>query len=337
MIKIESKRMELPLVYFIQDKSELKDIPIGIPFFVGDESSLPYITQILEFEVLLNAAMRTGFPFNFRKILYENGFTDMMDFPYDHPLKMAMTTEKLVYDDLSKLEDEIKEFTKEEGYKLKDYIKDSSCVVDIEKLKALNVFPTWMTKLEDAIKTNIHNFATFNSNMYNKKLEGMYGSLEMTSPNKSLIIIDISGSIPKQVSSTVLVLSKNLAENFYADIMITGTHTILYPYEELHTLNIETIYEMGMNNECAEYRRLLFTDVRHYETVIGFGDNDCPLSEWQGTKAMTREEMHAKSRWTAKKLISFHTKNGTELASYLEGFPCSNVEYIQNWVCYLGN
>src|SRR5690606_10154781 len=109
--------------------------------------------------------------------------------------------------------------------------------------------PIWLDTIEEAVHTNIHNFAVFNSNMYNKKLEGMYGSLDLVSPDRNVIIIDISGSIPKGVSSTCLAMAKNLAETFYADLLITGSKSTIYPYETLTELNIDTIYdENGRDN-----------------------------------------------------------------------------------------
>jgi hypothetical protein len=43
---------------------------------------------------------------------------------------------------------------------------------------------------------------------------------------------------------------KNLAENFFADILITGSKTTLYDYAELDKLNIDTIYqENGTDND----------------------------------------------------------------------------------------
>jgi hypothetical protein len=129
---------------------------------------------------------------SFIKHLFKEDSFDVED--YDEELEIDMT--KPLY---------------EEDEAFRKYVRDSSCYVDISKLKDLKVFPVWLDKIEDAIATNIHNFAAFNANMYNKKLEGMYGALELTAPNRNLIIIDISGSIPKNVSSTCLSLAKKLS------------------------------------------------------------------------------------------------------------------------------
>lgn len=93
--------------------------------------------------------------------------------------------------------------------------------------------------------------------MYNKKLDGMYGEIDLVS-NRNLIIIDISGSIPKAISSTILVLCKNLAENFYADILITGSKSTLYYYENLHELILKPFYkENGIDNDQVWFRKLV--------------------------------------------------------------------------------
>lgn len=333
---IESSKMKLPPVYFIKDKSELKDIPIGIPFFLGDESIKPHIIRIMEYEVLFNAAMRTGYPFNFAKILKENGYSDLIHFGYQVTAYMEFMTEGLLEDYL-KYGDVTLPDAVEEGNALKKYIKDSSCYVDMEKLKQLKVFPVWLESIEEAIKTNIHNFAVFNPNMYNKKLEGMYGALELNAPNRNLIIIDISGSIPRQVSSTTLTLAKNLVETFYADLMITGSHTTLYPYEEMHRFNVDSAYEKnGMNNEAIEYRKLVTSDVKNYETVIAFGDNHSPLDNWgQRCKQIAKVDAQKLCKWNVKKLISFHTTSNTHTAGYADFFNPRETVIIKDWVKYL--
>ena len=203
---LESKKIKLPHVYFVTNKAEIKDIPIGIPFIFGEPKSEKYLVRILEYEVLYQAAIDSGYPFNFKKILEDNGFIDLEDFSYTYGTAPVIEMSSEGWADY--IEDpDFGMSLSEGGTQLKDYIKDSSCYVDINVLKNLNVFPIWLGEIEDAIHTNIHNFAVFNDNMYNKKLEGMYGGMEFTPPNRNLIIIDISGSIPKAVSSTCLALA----------------------------------------------------------------------------------------------------------------------------------
>ena len=331
---LQSKKLKLPHVYFITNREEIKDIPIGIPFIYGHWKDEKYLVRILEYEVLYQAAIKSGYSFNFKKILKDEGFTDIEDFNYTFgtaPI-IDFSSEGWDYD-----------VEVDKGYSLtkntklfKDYVRDSSAYVDVTKLKELNVFPIWLDTIEKAIDTNIHNFAVFNSNMYNKKLEGMFGGLELTSPGKNLIIIDISGSIPKAVSSTCLTLAKSLADSFYADLLITGSKSILYQYEEIHTLDIKTIYEMGMNNDQKYFKELLTSDERSYKTVIVFGDNDHPGFQWgSGDSQISDEDGKKLCKWKISHLISFHTKNTERLAGYARWFKAESEERIENWVKYL--
>lgn len=334
MIKLlESTKLTLPKVYFITNREEIKDLPIGVPFIYGDKKREPYLIRILEYEVLYLQALKSGYPFNFKQILKDNGFLDIEDFGYGDSVYMEFTTEGLINEDGT-----LNEFTKLEDSEesFKRYIKDSAVYVDVQKLKELNVFPIWLDTIEKAIHTNIHNFAVFNNNMYNKKLEGMYGGLELTSPNKNLIIIDISGSIPRGVSSTCLNLAKNLAETFYADLIITGSISTLYNYEEIYKLDVEKAYENGMNNDQAYFKKIVSEDERHYKTAIVFGDNDSPCNSWNsGDKQISIADGKKLCKWKVDKLISFHTKGTDHLAAYGTWFSPIEEERISEWVKYL--
>ena len=330
---LESKRFRLPKVFFITNREEIKDLPIGVPFIYGDAKREPYLIRMLEYEVLFQEAIRSGYPFNFKKILQDNGFLDLYDFGYGDSMYMEFTTEGLI-----DINGEIIEFTKlnDSVEQFKQFVKDSSVYVDVQKLKDLHVFPVWLDTIEKAIETNIHNFAVFNNNMYNKKLEGMYGGLDLVSPSKNLIIIDISGSIPRGVSSTCLNLAKSLSESFYADLIITGTISTLYPYEEIYKLDVEKAYENGMNNDQAYFKKIVSSDERHYKTAIVFGDNDEMGHSWNfSDKTISNEDGKKLCKWKIDSLISFHTKGDEHLAGYARWFSPLKIEKIKDWVKYL--
>ena len=330
---LESKRFRLPKVFFITNREEIKDLPIGVPFIYGDAKREPYLIRMLEYEVLFQEAIKSGYPFNFKKILQDNGFLDLYDFGYGNSMYMEFTTEGLI-----DINGEIIEFTKlnDSVEQFKQFVKDSSVYVDVQKLKDLHVFPVWLDTIEKAIETNIHNFAVFNNNMYNKKLEGMYGGLDLVSPSKNLIIIDISGSIPRGVSSTCLNLAKSLSESFYADLIITGTISTLYPYEEIYKLDVEKAYENGMNNDQAYFKKIVSSDERHYKTAIVFGDNDSPCHSWNfSDKKISIEDGKKLCKWKIDKLISFHTSGTAHLAAYGTWFSPLEEERIANWCKYL--
>jgi hypothetical protein len=335
MKKLESKKFRLPTIFLISDRSEIKEIPIGIPFIFADKEEEDSLIRLFEYEFLYQAAMKSGYPFNFRKILEDNGYNDLETFSYNDSVYMEFVTEGMIEEECDVETIELTKF-KKEGSLFQQFIKDNSVYVDIAKLKELNVFPVWLDKIEEAISTNIHNFAVFNNNMYNKKLEGMYGSLELTSPKRNLIIIDISGSIPRGVSSTCLSLAKNLCETFYADVLITGSKSILFNYENIHELNINTIYEIGMNNDQTYFKALLESEEKHYATAIVFGDNDYPGDRWQSARKYISDADGKKlCKWKIDHLISFHTKGIEHLAAYGRWFSPTSEERIKDWVKYL--
>jgi hypothetical protein len=334
---LKSEKLNIPKVYFISEKKELKDIPPGVPFIYADPKMEEYLIRLLEYEVLYQAAVKTGYPFNFKKILEDNGFTDCKRFWYHNPVYIEFFSKE--YSDETQMEEFV--LLKDQTTKFEDFVKDNSCYVNIEKLKDLNVFPVWLDKIEDAISTNIHNFAVYNNNMYNKKLEGMYGSLDLTSPPKNLIIIDISGSIPKAVSTTCLTLAKNLSESFYADILITGSKSTLYLYEELYTLDVKKVYDdNGMDNDQTYFKELVTGDKKVYKTCIVFGDNHSPCQSWNNeynkkTSTISIETGKEMCTWKIEKLISFHTGGTSYTAGYAAWFDPKETEKIEDWLTYL--
>jgi hypothetical protein len=338
---LESKKFKIPKVFLVTNSSEIKDIPLGVPFIYADEGSEEYLVRLLEYEVLYREALKSGYPFNFRKILEDNGYGDLKELYYNHPIYVDYKTEGTDCDvDLSELKQ-----VERPSDALKDFVIDNAAYVDIEVLKGLNVFPLWLDDIEKAVNTNIHNFATFNNNLYNKKLEGMYGGLEFNAPKRNLIIIDISGSIPKAVSSTCLTLAKNLSESFYSDILITGSKSTLYKYEELYKLNVENIYaENEMDNDQVWFKKLLTEQELEYKTAIVFGDNDSPCYNWNNTynkktRRISREDGKKLCKWKIDNLISLHTSpyetDKEKVAGYADWFTPKNTQYVKDWVKYL--
>lgn len=354
---LKSKKLSLPKVYFVSNRAEISEIPPGVPFIYGDEENEGYLIRILEYEVLYQQAIKSGYPFNFKQILKDNGFIDLIDWEHGDSTYMEYTSEGI--DTPGEKLTELKTINSSREL-LSEFIKDTTAYVDIDLLKGLNVFPVWLTTIEEAVHTNIHNFAMFNSNMYNKKLEGMYGGIDLVSPSKNLIIIDISGSIPRAVSSTCLTLAKNLAETFYADLVITGSKSTLYTYEELGNLDINSIYKSnGMNNDQVYFKQLVTEVERNYKTAIVFGDDDAPGRRWSVDEYLYKEgeildeprtisikEGKEFCKWKIEKLISFHTKNVSgkhsyynswegNVAGYADWFDVTEIEHIKNWVKYL--
>jgi hypothetical protein len=325
---LRSEKMEIPEIYLITDKSEIELLPIGVPFFYGDAEVEEHLIRLLEYEMLWKSAEMTGLPFKWELILEENGYS-CENFGWQDTVKLNYTTEGVDPDDI----DTFAEFDQP---KLSQYIKDNSCVVNMERLKELNIMPTFGMDIEAAVRTNLQAYQYYNPYMYNKKLGGMYGGNELVSPPRNLFIIDISASIPTACSSAVLVYAKNLAEACYADLVITSEKTTFYPYEEIHKLNIDNLYkENGRGQESVMFRKLVTSHRRVYKTCICFGDFHSPLDSWGSGRTLSREDGQNQCQWEIQELISFHTTSNDDTAGYADMFRPKTVQIVKDWVKYL--
>ena len=331
---LQSKKFKLPFLYFITDRNEIKDIPIGIPFIYGDEENKEHLIRVLEYEILYQKAISTGLPFDFRKILEDEGYDLRYDLGGFGTMYMDVRTEGGL---LSESDDDLQPISKN-STPFKEYVKDGTVHLNIQKIKDLNIIPVWVDNIEKAIETNIHNFSIFNPYMYNKKLEGVYGGMELSSSKRNLISYDISASIPNSIGTAFMILSKWMGETFYADIIITGKHTLFIPYEELHTLDIKEVYAThGNGQECREYRELITSSEKEYDTCIAFGDFHSISESWGWAKSIDREDGKKLCKWKIDKLISFNKDSNTEITGFAEWFSPNHIEIVKDWTTYLKN
>ena len=329
---IKSERgIKLPLIYYAENEAEWAKIPPGIPFIRGSSLEYGSIVKTLEFEILLKSALATGLDFNWEKLLREQGF------------------EELYFDGLAYSENIEGEYSELGDYEIptvKTTVKKLvsglpiSYVVDLEVLKNLEIIPTFLQDIERAIEINIHNGYKFNPLSYNKKLGLPIGDLEMNTSKKNLIIIDISSSIPKSISKTILALAKTMSIQFYADLLITGSKSTLYEYDNVDSLNITTIYsENGGGNDQTYFRELVSSEYRDYGTVIAFGDNHNPGMNWDneynvGNNYIREKQGKELCKWEVESIISFHTTSSSHIAGYAKWFDTDDVTFMENWVTY---
>ena len=323
---LQSKKMSLPIVYLIENDSELATIPMGIPFIKGSKKDYNNYVKLLEFEILLKSALATGLPFNWERILRENGYRNLNRAKASSERCIYINDDSIITVD-SNVEDVIPSST------VGEFIADISYQVDIECLKNLKVIPTWFSsKIEDAIKSNILSSITWNPSLYNKKLDNTSGSITLSTPDRNLIIIDISASIPKSIAKACLLLSKTMVTQFFADLIITGARSGLFDYTEVDSLDIDQVYtDYGQSNEAKDFRAIL-SNHRNYDNVIVFGDYHSPLDWWQNEKSISKKQAYDICNFKVNKIYSFHTTDSTTLAGYADMFDCSNVEHVDKWV-----
>lgn len=312
MKKLTSKRgIPIPRLYFVTDVSEISSIPKGVPYFYGAPHVEDALVEILEYEVLFQKAIASGLPLNFKQILEREGYRGI-----EHGSKRGLDVCTSI--GLNDGQDIKTNQLRHNKSDFSQIVRDGNFYVDIGLIKNLNIFPTWMTVLEEAISANIHKFATFDTNMYNKKLEGMYGGIRLESPSRNLIIIDISGSIPRSISKTILVLAQNMALAFYADLMITGSTTTLYEYERIGELDTRRVYdENDTDNDQTNFLKIITESEKKYSSLIVFGDEDYPGHQWNNSKqdystlrTIGYNEGRKLNKWKVDQIINFHVDEG---------------------------
>lgn len=160
---------------------------------------------------------------------------------------------------------------------LSEYVGDLSASVNIEVLQSLQLMPAFIGDIMDCIKLNIGSGIHWMEG-YNKK-RGLYvGNYNAEPELPNLIIIDVSYSIPRGISSTMLMLVDTLRTQVSADVIITGRYSVYYPMgcQLPDPDKIRQIVPLGQ--ESDEFRKILETRIkgRKFGHVFSFGDYDQP-------------------------------------------------------------
>lgn len=174
-----------------------------------------------------------------------------------------------------------------------DYLGDFGSYVNIDILQQLKLLPKFMDDIAQAIRTNLESIAWMDG--YNKKLgapTGFYGNVS-DAPN--LIILDVSGSIPRGIAYTMIGLIDTLRTQANADLIITSGRSMYWAAgEELPSPN-ELRGLVGGCNEAIQFYGILRSKVigRHWGNVIVFGDNDAPtdlrLFGWKSSSELEKK------------------------------------------------
>ena len=161
---------------------------------------------------------------------------------------------------------------------LQDYAGDLSSCVNLEVLQRLHLMPAFIGDILDCIKLNIGTGLYWREG-YNKRLGIPVGRFDASRQLPNLIILDVSGSIPRGISATMIALIDTLRTQLSADLIITSTRSRFYPMgtelPDPQTLR----NQFGYGNESYDFFGILNTHIRgkHYGHVFSFGDNDTPM------------------------------------------------------------
>lgn len=160
---------------------------------------------------------------------------------------------------------------------IEDYVGDLSSQVNLEVLQRLRLMPAFIGNILDCVKLNIGS-GVYWSEGYNKKLGLPVGRFDSSRQKPNLIILDVSGSIPRGISATMIALIDTMRTQLSADLIITGSNSRFYPMGS--TLpDPQTIRDdFGLGNESYDFFNILTKNIRgkSYGHVFSFGDWDTP-------------------------------------------------------------
>ena len=181
---------------------------------------------------------------------------------------------------------------------IEDYIGDMSSYVNLEILQRLKLMPAFIGDILECVKLNIGSGMYWREG-YNKKRGLAVGRFDASKQLPNLIILDVSGSIPRGISATMIALVDTLRTQLSADLIITSSNSRFYPMGS-QLPDPQTIRDkFGYGNESEDFFGILTKNIRgkHYGHVFSFGDNDTPYYEMFKTRS---------DRWSLEGTIVEH-------------------------------
>lgn len=307
--RITSKKIELPLIYLVENKEDYEQLPLGIPYIVGNKSELDFIIIYLEFQTLLKSAKQTKIPIRWMDMLARIGYGGKN--LRNYALQSGGDYWEAGSDG-------------KETLKIDTFIEDQY-LVDFDVLSRLKILPIWLDDIRSSIEANIIDEVIFDPTAFNKQLGMNVGAGTVTHHKKNLLILDVSGSIPNAVVMTITNLAKLMSKRFHADVIITGGQTYMVDYEDVPKTDFVKLAEKcGRNNEGEMYKAIV-EQIKDYGTCICFGDNDNPGGYSSGKEIACK--------FTIKTLYSLHTDSSTSnIAGYARLFKPEKTHIVKDWV-----
>ena len=188
-----------------------------------------------------------------------------------------------------------------------DFFDPSNVSANVEVLQKLKLLPKFMSDITDAIKSNLLDTSWMDG--WNKKLDAPLGCYQGSSEAPNLIILDVSGSIPRGIASTMIGLIDTLRTQANADLIITsGTSKYWKRGDKLPTPT-QLSYLVGGCNEATQFYQILNDHVlgKHWGNVIVFGDQDCPTERRFSFQQENAPKPAQLSATRIDNLMSFHT------------------------------
>lgn len=185
---------------------------------------------------------------------------------------------------------------------LEKFMADKTSRVDLDVLQDLNLLPKFMGDIADCIKVNL-TAPTRWSEGWNKKKAASLGNFNRSGQLPNLIILDVSGSIPRGISATMIQLIDTMRTQLSADLIITSSISLFYPAGSQLPDPADIRLKFGLMNESSMFYSILRTHIRgrKFGHVIAFGDFDRPepsmCPDLPGTEVMHVHNYHTGLGW----------------------------------------
>lgn len=201
-------------------------------------------------------------------------------------------------------------------------VYDETIVLD--HLSDLGLLPKFATDLAEGIRSNLQRYAYREG--WNKRLGAPVGSFDAGCELPNLVMIDVSASIPKGVSSTMIALAATLRTQCNADLLFHSDGALFFPIGEELPDPDKVRKNLGWCNSSAGF---VYDAARsgirsRYGTVIAFGDNDALSQAY-----IENDDLPDVS---ARKVMHYHTMAAAP-CGFATWFDCDDHQYMGNSWC----
>ena len=339
MYQLKYGRIPLPELYLVEDEAEaIKCKEMGIPYIIRPEG----FTDEDIVKTVFYGMLTKKFPdINWNKVFfsdkyqqkYEELIVNVPGHTAEEFTEVTGSRDETETDPIVDSAEDTREFNC--GFDgddvaerpLSQYINETKLAahVKIEELQALKLLPVFLSNIADSIRVNLYNNTWTEG--YNKKLKVPIGNFNASSEKPNLIILDISGSIPRGVSSTMLTLISTLKLQTNAELIITGSKSFYYGRNEKLPSPKWIRNHCGYANESYEFTQILKNHIlgREWGNIICFGDEDTPwIKQSDLEQGVTKVD----------KIWAFHTRF-KKIPGYIKWYSRldehPNVEYNTQW------
>lgn len=205
----------------------------------------------------------------------------------------------------------------QEMLSISEYLDDAASYVNLESLQQLELLPSFLGDIVDNIKKNLVAPLHWREG-WNKKKRCCLGNYHGEHQLPNLIIIDVSASIPRGISATMLALADTLRSQVQADLIITGGVSLYFPHGKALPSPEEMRRRVPLGNERVCFYSIVTKQLhKQYGHIISFGDDDNP------------GDIAADVR--CKVLHHYHTWRSKGRTGYAQCFHAEKEEFDRTW------